>query len=53
VELMTEGHPMVVLQRQLRHANLQVTTIYMQAFPNRKVIDAIRSRPMPTLPIFR
>lgn len=34
VEVMTEGHPMVVLQRQLRHANLQVTTTYMQAFPN-------------------
>ncbi len=53
VEIMTEGHPMVVLQRSLRHASLQVTTIYLQAFPNQQVIEAIRGRPMPTLPVFR
>lgn len=52
VELVTEEKSMVTLQRQLGHTNLAVTTVYVQGFPQRQVIDAIRSRPMPTLPAF-
>lgn len=52
VELMIEGKSLVVLQRQLGHANLQVTTIYTRGLPQKHVIDEIRGRPMPTMPAF-
>lgn len=53
VELMIEGKPLLVLQRQLGHANLQVTTVYTRSLPQKHVIDIMRGREMPTRPAFR
>jgi integrase len=52
VELVKEGTSLAVVQRQLGHANLQVTSIYLRSLPQQHVIDAIRSRNMPTVPAF-
>lgn len=43
-ELMAEGIPLNVIQRQLGHANLQVTSRYLDHIQPQEVIDAIKSR---------
>jgi CheY-like chemotaxis protein len=39
-----------VIQRQLGHANLGVTSIYLQGIDNAEVIEAVRARRAPTIP---
>jgi integrase/recombinase XerD len=34
-----EGVPLVVIQRQLGHANLGITTVYLQGIDNAEIID--------------
>jgi len=45
-----EGMPLNVIQRQLGHADLGVTSIYLQGIDNREVISAVHSRHAPTMP---
>jgi integrase/recombinase XerD len=40
-----EGVPLVVTQRQ--HANLGVTSIYLQGIDSSEIIDTVHSRPAP------
>lgn len=51
-ELILEGKNIVIVQRQLGHSNLAVTTNYTNGLPQSQVIDAMRGRDMPTLPAF-
>jgi hypothetical protein len=39
-----EGVPLNVIQRQLGHADLGVTSVYVQGIDNTEVISAVRSR---------
>ena len=48
VELAHEGVPLVVIQRQLGHCNLGVTSIYLQGIESSEIIEAVHSRPAPT-----
>jgi site-specific recombinase XerD len=50
VEMAREGVPLNVIQRQLGHANLGVTSMYLQGIDNGEVIDRVHERPAPVLP---
>jgi site-specific recombinase XerD len=50
VEMAREGIPLNVIQRQLGHADLGVTSVYLQGIDNTEVISAVRSRLAPTMP---
>jgi hypothetical protein len=45
-----EGVPMVVIQRQLGHAHLGITSVYLQGIDNAEIIDAVHHRPAPVIP---
>jgi site-specific recombinase XerD len=51
VEMAREGVPLNVIQRQLGHADLGVTSIYPQGIDNTEVISTIRARRLPTMPL--
>ena len=44
-----EGVPLVVIQRQLGHANLGITSIYLQGIDSSEIIDTVHGRPSPTV----
>jgi len=50
VEMAREGVPLNVIQRQLGHADLDVTSVYLQGIDNTEVISAVHSRRAPTMP---
>jgi site-specific recombinase XerD len=50
VEMAREGVPLTVIQRQLGHANLGITSIYLQGIDHSEIIKAVLARPAPTLP---
>src|ERR671930_2538234 len=50
VEMAREGVPLNVIQRQLGHSNLGVTSTYLQGIDNAEVISAVRSRRPPMIP---
>ena len=44
-----EGAPLVVIQRQLGHANLGITSIYLQGIDSSEIINTVHGRPSPTI----
>jgi site-specific recombinase XerD len=44
-----EGVPLVVMQRQLGHANLGITSIYLQGIDSSEIISTVHGRPSPTI----
>jgi site-specific recombinase XerD len=50
VEMAREGVPLLVIQRQLGHANLGITSIYLQGIDNAEIIDTIHRRRPPMIP---
>ena len=50
VEMAREGVPLNVIQRQLGHANLGVTSIYMQGIDSGEIIETVRSGRPPVIP---
>src|SRR5688572_16475083 len=50
VELAHEGVPLNVIQRQLGHTNLGVTSIYLQAIDNAEIIATVHARKSPMIP---
>jgi site-specific recombinase XerD len=50
VVMAREGVPLNVIQRQLGHANLGVTSIYLQGIDSGEIIETIRSRRPPVIP---
>jgi site-specific recombinase XerD len=49
IEMAHEGVPLVVIQRQLGHANLGITSIYLQGIDSSEIIDIVHARPAPTI----
>ena len=45
-----EGIPLVVIQRQLGHANLGITSIYLQGIDSSEIIATVHSRSAPVIP---
>ena len=46
-----EGVPLIVIQRQLGHSNLGIISVYLQGIDNAEIIDTVRSRRAPTVPV--
>ena len=51
VEMAHEGVPLIVIQRQLGHRNLGITSIYLQGIDNAEIIDAVHARRAPIVPV--
>jgi len=49
VEMEHEGVPLVVIQRQLGHANLGITSVYLQGIDSAEIIDTVHGRPSPVI----
>ena len=49
VEMAREGVPVVVIQRQLGHANLGITSVYLQGIDSAEIIDTVHARRSPTI----
>jgi integrase/recombinase XerD len=45
-----EGVPLVVIQRQLGHADLGVTSAYLRGIDSTEIIDTVHERPAPVIP---
>jgi integrase/recombinase XerD len=45
-----EQIPLPIIQRQLGHAHLGVTSIYLQGIDNAEIIDAVHARRPPVIP---
>ena len=50
VEMAREGVPLNVIQRQLGHANLRVTSVYLQGIDSAEIINAVHARRAPVMP---
>jgi integrase len=49
VEMAHEGVPLVVIQRQLGHANPGITGVYLQGIDSSEIISTVHGRPSPTI----
>jgi Phage integrase family len=50
VEMSREGIPLLVIQRQLGHADLAVTSTYLRGIDNTEIIHAVYERSVPMIP---
>jgi site-specific recombinase XerD len=50
VEMSREGVPLLVIQRQLGHADLGITSAYLRGIDNTEIIHTVHERPTPTIP---
>jgi site-specific recombinase XerD len=50
VEMAREGVPLPVIQRQLGHAHLGVTSTYLQGIDTAEIIDTVHARRPPMIP---
>ena len=46
-----EGVPLIVIQRQLGHSNLGITSISHQGIDNAEIIDTVHARHAPMVPV--
>ena len=51
VEMAHEGVPLLVIQRQLGHSNLGITSIYLQGIDNAEIIETVHARRAPMVPV--
>jgi site-specific recombinase XerD len=49
VEMAREGVPLMVIQRQLGHYDLAITSVYLQGIDNSEIIDTINARAAPVI----
>ncbi len=45
-----ERIPLLVMQRQLGHADLGITSAYLRGIDNTEIIHAVHERPAPMIP---
>jgi site-specific recombinase XerD len=50
VEMAREGVPLIVIQRQLGHTNLGITSTYLQGIDTTEIIDTVHARRAPMVP---
>jgi site-specific recombinase XerD len=51
VELAREGVPLIIIQRQLGHSNLGITSGYLQGIDNAEIIETVHARRAPIIPV--
>ncbi len=49
VEMSREGVPLLVIQRQLGHADLGITSVYLRGIDNTEIVHAVHERPTPMI----
>jgi integrase len=49
IEMAREGIPITVIQRQLGHADLGVTSVCLRGIDNREIIDTVHERRAPVM----
>src|SRR2546421_10150703 len=49
VEMSREGIPLLVIQRQLGHADLGITSVYLRGIDNTEIVHAVHERPAPMI----
>jgi site-specific recombinase XerD len=50
VEMAREGVPLIVIQRQLGHSNLGITSVYLQGIDRGEIIETVHARRAPMIP---
>jgi integrase/recombinase XerD len=45
-----EGVPLNVIQRQLGHADLGITSVYLQGIDSGEIVDVVHGRRAPVIP---
>jgi site-specific recombinase XerD len=50
VEMSREGVLLLVIQRQLGHADLAITSVYLRGIDNTETVHAVHERPAPVIP---
>jgi integrase/recombinase XerD len=45
-----EGVPLLVIQCQLGHADLAITSVYLRGIDNTEIVHAVHERPAPMIP---
>jgi hypothetical protein len=53
VEMSREGISLIVIQRELGHADLAITSRYLRGIDNTEIIQAVYQRPEPMIPAGR
>jgi site-specific recombinase XerD len=51
VEMAREGVPLIVIQRQLGHSNLGITSVYLQGIDTGEIIETVHARRAPMIPV--
>jgi integrase len=51
VEMAREGVPLIVIQRQLGHSNLGITSVYLQGIDSGEIIETVHARRAPMIPM--
>jgi site-specific recombinase XerD len=51
VEMAREGVPLIVIQRQLGHSNLGITSIYLQGIDSGEIVETVHARRAPMMPV--
>ena len=46
-----EGVPLIVIQRQLGHRDLGITSVYLQGIDNGEIIETVHARRPPMVPV--
>jgi site-specific recombinase XerD len=50
VEMAREGAPLIIIQRQLGHSNLGITSVYLRGIDSGEIIDTVHARRAPMIP---
>ncbi len=50
VEMSREGVPLLIIQRQLGHADLAITSVYSRGIDNTEIVHAVHKRSAPMIP---
>ena len=50
IEMAHEGIPLPIIQRQLGHAQLGITSVYLQGIDTREIVDTVHHRRPPVIP---
>jgi site-specific recombinase XerD len=51
VEMAREGVPLIVIQRQLGHSDLGITSVYLQGIDSGEIIETVHGRRAPMIPV--
>jgi integrase len=51
VEMAREGVPLIVIQRQLGHSDLGITSVFLQGIDNAEIIETVHARRGPMVPV--